>query len=36
MTWGDWRVPIGAEIGIVVLLGLTLLAVAIAEFSSVE
>jgi ABC-2 type transport system permease protein len=36
VTWGDWRVPVGVEIGIVVLLGLTLLAVAIAEFSRVE
>lgn len=36
VTWGDWRVPVGAEIGIVALLGVALLLLAVAEFSRVE
>jgi ABC-2 type transport system permease protein len=36
MTWGDWRVPVGMEIGIVVLLGVAMLLAAMAEFSRVE
>jgi ABC-2 type transport system permease protein len=33
MTWNGWPVPIGLELGLVGLLGVTMLVVAIAEFS---
>jgi ABC-2 type transport system permease protein len=36
VTWGNWVVPIGLSLGIVVVMALTMLAVAIAEFSKTE
>ncbi|MFC4907316.1 ABC transporter permease [Actinomadura gamaensis] len=36
VTWGGWRVPVGLEIVLVVLMGLGLMAVAIAEFRRSE
>ena len=36
VTWGSWRVPAGLELGIVVLIGLAMLAVAIAQFHRTE
>jgi ABC-2 type transport system permease protein len=36
LTWGSWTVSVGMEIGLVLLLGLGLLAVAIAEFNRDE
>jgi ABC-2 type transport system permease protein len=36
VTWNGWPVPSGVEIGIVALIGIVMLAVAIAEFSETE
>jgi ABC-2 type transport system permease protein len=36
VTWGSWHVPMIVEIGIVLLVGIALLFVAIAEFRRVE
>jgi ABC-2 type transport system permease protein len=36
VTWGNWVVPIGLSLGIVVVMALTMLGVAIAEFSKTE
>jgi ABC-2 type transport system permease protein len=36
ITWGDWRVPVGVEIGLVALLGAVALALAVVEFSRAE
>jgi len=36
ITWNGWRVPTLVEIGVVAVIGLIMLAVAIAEFSSTE
>ena len=36
VTWGNWVVPIGLSLGIVVVMALTMLGVAIAEFSKTD
>jgi ABC-2 type transport system permease protein len=36
ITWGSWVVPVWFSLGIVALMGLTMMAVAIAEFSKSE
>ena len=36
ITWGDWRVPVGMEMGLVALLGAAALALAVVEFSRAE
>jgi ABC-2 type transport system permease protein len=36
VTWNGWRVPVGLEIGLVAVMGVALLAVAIAEFRRAE
>jgi ABC-2 type transport system permease protein len=36
ITWGDWRVPVGVEMGLVALLGAAALALAVVEFSRAE
>jgi ABC-2 type transport system permease protein len=36
LTWGSWLVPLWLSIGIVALMGLGMMAVAIAEFSKTE
>jgi ABC-2 type transport system permease protein len=35
-TWGSWRVPTIVELGIVLLIGLAMLAVGIAQFHRAE
>jgi ABC-2 type transport system permease protein len=36
ITWNGWVVPIGLSLGIVAVMGLSMLGVAIAEFSKTE
>jgi ABC-2 type transport system permease protein len=36
VTWGSWHVPVFVQVGVVIALGLGLLAVAIAQFSRTE
>jgi ABC-2 type transport system permease protein len=36
ITWGGWRVPTLLEVAVVAVIGLVMLGVAIAEFSSTE
>jgi ABC-2 type transport system permease protein len=36
VTWGSWVVPIGLSLGIVAVMGLTMMAIAIAEFRKTE
>ena len=36
VTWGGWKVPDGLSLGFVAVLGVVLLAVAIAEFRKTE
>ena len=36
VTWGSWRVPAALELGIVVIIGLAMLTVAIAQFRRAE
>ncbi|HXW80858.1 MAG TPA: ABC transporter permease [Acidimicrobiales bacterium] len=36
ITWGNWVVPIGVSLAIVAVMGLTMMSVAIAEFSKTE
>ena len=36
VTWGNWQVPIGLSLGIVAAMGLTMMGIAIAEFSKTE
>jgi ABC-2 type transport system permease protein len=36
VTWNGWHVPTGVEIGIVALIGVVMLAIAIAEFNETE
>ncbi len=36
VTWGGWVVPVGVSLGIVALMGLTMMVVAIAEFGKTE
>ena len=36
VTWGHWPVPVGLSLGIVAVMGLTMMGVAIAEFSRTE
>jgi ABC-2 type transport system permease protein len=36
VTWAGWEVPIGVSLGIVALMGVTMLVVAIAEFERTE
>jgi ABC-2 type transport system permease protein len=36
ITWGGWVVPVGVSLGIVALMGLTMMIVAIAEFGRTE
>jgi ABC-2 type transport system permease protein len=36
ITWDGWAVPLGLSLGIVALMGLVMMAVAIAEFSKTE
>jgi ABC-2 type transport system permease protein len=36
ITWGSWVVPIGLSLAIVAVMGLTMMSIAIAEFSKTE
>jgi ABC-2 type transport system permease protein len=36
VTWGSWPVPIGLSLGIVAAMGLTMMGIAIAQFSKTE
>ncbi len=36
VTWGSWVVPIGLSLGIVAVMGLTMMAIAIVEFRKTE
>jgi ABC-2 type transport system permease protein len=36
VSWGGWTVPLGLSLGIVAIMGLIMIAVAIAEFSKTE
>jgi ABC-2 type transport system permease protein len=36
ITWGGWAVPVGVSLGIVAVMGLTMMGVAIAEFRKTE
>jgi ABC-2 type transport system permease protein len=36
ITWGSWPVPVGLSLSIVAVMGVTMMAVAIAEFSKTE
>ena len=36
ITWGHWVVPVGLSLGIVAVMGLTMMGVAIVEFSRTE
>jgi ABC-2 type transport system permease protein len=36
ITWGSWEVPVGLSLGIVVVMAITMMGVAIAEFSKTE
>jgi ABC-2 type transport system permease protein len=36
VTWGSWPVPVGLSLGIVAAMGLTMMGIAIAQFSKTE
>jgi len=36
ITWGSWNVPVGLSLGLVAVMGLTMMGVAIAEFRKTE
>ncbi len=36
ITWGSWVVPVGVSLGLVAVMGLTMMGIAIAEFRKTE
>jgi ABC-2 type transport system permease protein len=36
VTWNGWQVPVGLELGIVMVIGLLMLGVAVLEFRRAE
>jgi ABC-2 type transport system permease protein len=36
LTWGGWPVPVGLSLGIVAVMGLAMMAIAIAQFRKTE
>ncbi len=36
ITWGSWRVPVGLELGLAAVFGVTMLSIAIAAFSKTD